>query len=178
MMKKAVYAGSFDPITNGHLWIIQEGAKLFHELVVAVGIAPDKEYTFSIDERLQMLKESTRQYPNVSVDSFERKFLINYAQSIGAKYILRGIRTEGDYEYERTMRNINSDLSTEIQTVFLIPPREIADLSSSLVKSLVGPEGWEEVIRKYVPSIVCRKLAERLTPPVETKIQGDKGGQI
>jgi len=176
MTKKAVYAGSFDPITNGHLWIIQEGARLFDELVVAVGVAPDKEYAFSIDERLQMVKESTRRYPNVSVDSFERKFLINYAKSIGAKYILRGIRTEGDYEYERTMRHINSDLSTEIQTAFLIPPREIADLSSSLVKSLVGPEGWGEVIRKDVPSIVCRKLAERLKPPGETKFQGYKGG--
>ena len=178
MMRKAVYAGSFDPITNGHLWMIEEGARLFDELVVAIGIAPDKDYAFSIDERLEMLKETTRRYPNVSVDSFERKFLINYAKSIGAKYILRGIRTEGDYEYERTMRHINGDLSAEIQTVFLMPPREIADLSSSLVKGLVGPEGWEEVIRKYVPSVVCRKLAERFTLPVETEIQGDKGGQI
>jgi len=162
MKKKAVYAGSFDPITNGHLWMIEQGVKLFDELVVAVGIAPEKECTFTIAERLQMLKETTGQYPNIVVDSFEKKFLISYAKSIGAAYILRGIRTEGDFEYERTMRHINSDLSAEIQTVFLMPPREYADVSSSLVKGLVGPEGWEEVVKKYVPDAVCKKMAERL----------------
>ena len=162
-MKKAVYAGSFDPITNGHLWMIEQGVKLFDILVVAIGVAPEKEYTFTIEERLQMLKESARQYSNITVDHFEKKFLINYAHSIDATYILRGIRTEGDYEYERTMCHINSDLSAEIQTVFLMPPREISDLSSSLVKRLVGPEGWEEVIKKYVPHVVFKKLAERLT---------------
>ena len=163
-MRRAVYAGSFDPVTNGHLWMIHEGSRLFDELVVAVGISPDKRYTFSTEERLEMLQKSTAQYANVKLAGIEGQLLINYARSIGASYLLRGIRREGDYEYERVMRYINSDLQADILTVFLIPPREIAELSSSLIKSLVGPEGWEEVIRKYVPEHVCRKLAEKMKP--------------
>jgi len=150
-MKKAVYAGSFDPITNGHMWMIEEGSRLFDKLIVAIGINPDKKYTFSLDERVDMLERSTRSFPNVEVDTFENQFLVNYATSVGAEYILRGIRTEGDYEYERGMRHINSDLNPEITTVFLMPPREIVEISSSLVKGLVGPENWEEVIEAYVP---------------------------
>ena len=146
IMKKAVYAGSFDPITNGHMWMIKEGSRLFDKLIVAIGINPNKNYVFSLDERVDMLKKSTRNFPNVEVDIFKNQFLVNYATSVGAEHILRGIRTERDYEYERGMRHINSDLNPKITTVFFVPPREIAEISSSLVKGLVGPEKWEGVI--------------------------------
>ena len=138
-MRKAVYAGSFDPITNGHLWMIKEGSKLFDDLVVAIGVNPDKKYAFSLEDRVDMLRRSTRQFPNVKIDSFENEFLVNYANSIDAQYMLRGIRTEGDYEYERGMRYINSDLNPQIVTTFLMPPRELVEISSSFVKGLVGP---------------------------------------
>src|SRR3989344_2311309 len=118
-MKKAVYAGSFDPLTNGHLWMIEAGANLFDELVVAIGINPDKKHAFSLEDRISMLKRSTRNFSNVKIDSFENKFLVNYASSVNAQYILRGIRTEGDYEYERGMRHVNSDLNPKIATTFL-----------------------------------------------------------
>jgi len=150
-MRKGIYAGSFDPITNGHLWMIEQGSKLFDKLVVAIGINSDKKYTFSLDERVDMLRISTRTLPNVEVQTFENQFLVDYASSVDAQYVLRGIRTEGDYEYERGMRHINSDLNPQIITAFLMPPREIAEISSSLVKGLVGPEGWEEVVEGYVP---------------------------
>ena len=160
-MKKGVYAASFDPPTNGHLWMIEQGSKLFDLLVVAIGVNPDKEYTFPLDTRVEMLRKITKQYPNISVDTFENQFLVNYAKSVEACYILRGIRSEGDYEYERVMRYINSDLDSNILTVFLIPPREIAEISSSFVKSLVGPEGWEKTIKKYVPRSVYEKFLKQ-----------------
>ena len=159
-MKIAVYAGSFDPVTNGHLWMIEQGVKLFDELVVALGENPDKRYTFSSAERLQMLRDSTQHLPHLRLESFESQFLVNYAQSIGANYILRGVRTASDYEFERTMRYINGDLVGSIETVFLMPPREITEVSSTMVKGLVGPQGWQQVARKYVPDPVYRRLLD------------------
>lgn len=157
-LKRAVYAGSFDPVTNGHLWMIREAVELFDEVIVAVGVNPEKRCTFSVDERLEMLCSATQGYTKLRVEVFENQFLVNYAQSMDANYIIRGIRTASDYEYERTMRYINSDLHPEITTVFLLPPREYAEVSSTMVKGLVGPRGWEQVIRHYVPEPVYRKF--------------------
>ena len=157
MIRKAIYAGSFDPITNGHMWMIEHGAKLFDELVVAIGTNPDKQYTFSVQDRVQMLADSVSQLPSpgkIDIDHLNDQFLVHYADSMNAQYILRGIRNEGDYAYERGLRHVNSDLRPEIVTVFLMPPREIAEVSSSLVKGLIGPEGWEAIVRRYVPTPV------------------------
>ncbi len=153
-MKIGVYGGSFDIITNGHLWVIQEGSKLFDTLIVAVGIDPAKKYTFSLKERVEIVKLATKNIANVKVESFENQFLVDYARSVNAYYLLRGIRTENDYAYEREMKQINADLNPTITTLFLIPPREIAEISSSMLKSLVGPKGWEDAMRKYVPAAV------------------------
>jgi pantetheine-phosphate adenylyltransferase len=153
-----VYAGSFDPLTIGHLWMIEQGVLLFDRLVVAIGTNLEKKYTFTLEDRLAMLRESLRSYRNVSVACFSNRYLINFAQASGATHVLRGIRSESDYEYERTMRNINGDLGGDICTVFLMPPRDIAEVSSSMVKGLVGPQGWEKVVRKYVPEAVYRRL--------------------
>jgi pantetheine-phosphate adenylyltransferase len=156
--KRGVYAGSFDPLTIGHLWMIEQGVRLFDHLTVAVGVNPDKKYTFPVEDRLAMLRESTTQFPNVSVASFSNRYLIHYAQLIGATHILRGIRTESDYEFERMMRNINGDLDAGICTVFLMPPRGIAEVSSSMVRGLIGPVGWRKIVRKYVPNPVYTRL--------------------
>ncbi len=153
-----VYAGSFDPLTVGHLWMIDQGVLLFDRLVVAIGTNLEKRYTFSLEERLAMLRESLKKFHNVSVVSFSNRYLIDFAQSLGATHVLRGIRSESDSEYERTMRYINGDLDGKICTVFLMPPRDIAEVSSSMVKNLVGPQGWQEVVRKYVPQPVYRRL--------------------
>src|SRR6266404_3174248 len=157
-LRVGVYAGSFDPPTVGHVWMIEQGARLFDRLTVAVGVNPDKKYTFSLEDRLTMLRESTKKYPRVSVASFSNRYLIHYAQLIGATHILRGIRTESDYEFERTMRNINGDLDSRICTVFLMPPRGIAEVSSSMVRGLIGPAGWQKIVRQYVPGPVYKRL--------------------
>jgi len=160
-MRRAVYAGSFDPVTNGHLWMIQRGAALFDELVVAVGENPEKSVAFSLDERLAMLRESVGDVAGVTVAHFANAYLVQYARAMGAEYILRGIRDGHDYEYERGMRQVNADLHPEVTTVFLIPPRDLAEISSSLVKGLIGPEGWEAIIPRYVPASVAARLIAR-----------------
>ena len=160
MKRLGVYAGSFDPLTIGHLWMIEQGVRLFDRLIVGVGVNPEKRYTFTLEERLSMLGESLKQYRNLSITSFSNRYLIDYAQSVQATHILRGIRSESDYEYERTMRNINGDLDPAICSVFLMPPRDIAEVSSSMVKGLVGPKGWQKVVRKYVPEPVYRRFVK------------------
>ncbi len=107
-----------------------------------------------------MLRDSLTGYHSVSVTSFSNQYLIEYARSVKATHILRGIRSESDYEYERTMRNINGDLDSAICSVFLMPPRDIAEVSPSMVKGLIGPKGWQKVVRKYVPEAVYRSLAK------------------
>jgi pantetheine-phosphate adenylyltransferase len=158
--KLGVYAGSFDPPTIGHLWMIEQGARLFDRLIVAVGVNPEKKYTFTLEARLGMLRGATKRFRNVSIASFSNRYLIHYAQSVGATHILRGIRSESDYEFERTMRNINGDLNAEICTIFLMPPRGIAEVSSSMVRGLIGPVGWQTIVRKYLSKPVYEKLLE------------------
>jgi|SRR6185436_15336581 len=162
VQRTGVYAGSFDPITNGHLWMIQEGARLFDRLIVTIGVNPDKKYTFGLEQRLEMVRASIASITNVSVTTFSNRYLIHYAQSVKASHILRGIRSGSDFEFERTMRQINGDLDSDISSVFLIPPRDIAEISSSMVKGLIGPQGWKKVVRKYVPPPVYRQLTEQL----------------
>jgi pantetheine-phosphate adenylyltransferase len=155
-----VYAGSFDPLTVGHLWMIEQGALLFDRLTVAVGINSDKRYTFTLEDRLAMIEDSIAALPGVSVTSFSNRYLVEFAAAAGATHVLRGVRSAADFEFERAMRNINGDLNADICTVFLMPPRDIAEVSSSMVKSLVGPEGWPGVVRKYVPPAVYRRLVK------------------
>jgi pantetheine-phosphate adenylyltransferase len=160
LKRLGVYAGTFDPLTVGHLWMIQEGVRLFDHLIVAVGENPDKKPTFKLDNRLAMLRETCQKFHNLSVAAYSNLYLIDYAKSVHATHILRGIRSAADYEYERPMRNINGDLDPEICTVFLMPPRDIAEVSSSMVKGLIGPSGWRKIVHKYVPAPVYHQLLE------------------
>lgn len=159
-MRTAVYAGSFDPPTNGHLWMIESGLDMFDRLIVAVGQNPAKNYSFSINERLEMLQASTPQTEQLLITHFDNRYLVDYAREIGAKFILRGIRSPQDYEYERVMRHINADMAPEISTVFLMPPRDMAEVSSNMIKSLIGPAGWEETVRRYLPEPVFSKISK------------------
>ncbi|MCW1949367.1 MAG: pantetheine-phosphate adenylyltransferase [Candidatus Shapirobacteria bacterium] len=156
-----IYAGSFDPPTNGHLWMIKQGAKLFDKLIVAVGINSDKKYTFTTKERLSMLQDSVKDCPNVVFDDFSNQFLVNYAQKIKAKFILRGSRSSSDFIFEQAMNNINQDINSSITTVLLLPPRNLCEVSSSFVKNLIGSDGWEDIVSKYVPQPVLNQLKQK-----------------
>ena len=160
-MKTAVYAGSFDPPTNGHLWMIQRGLELFDRLIVAIGTNPSKDYTFGIEQRLDLLRRSIPSCERLAIAHFDNRYLVDYAREKGAAYILRGIRSSHDYEYERVMRHLNSDMAPGIITVFLMPPRDTAELSSSMIKGLIGPEGWESQVSRYVPPNVFALLKKK-----------------
>jgi len=162
-MRKAVYAGSFDPPTNGHLWMIEQGVVLFDELVVAIGNNPDKKYTFDLRERLQLLTKVCSHLDNVTVAYFGNQYLVRYADTVGACYILRGLRSTEDYAYERMMKQVNKKIAPDIKSIYLMSPPEMEEVSSSVVKGLIGPEGWEEAVRAYVPSAVFKIIKQQFS---------------
>lgn len=162
-IKKAIYAGSFDPVTNGHAYMIETAAGLFDELTIALGTNPEKALTFSIDERLAMLDAVCSELPNVNVLSMPHIYLVDFARMNGASYIVRGIRNEHDYLFERTMRNVNADMAKDISTVFFMPPRELTDISSSFLKGLVGPKGWQENVARYMDKSVAKIFIEHFS---------------
>ena len=158
MSDSAVYAGSFDPPTNGHVWMIREGARLFDQLIVAVARNPEKGYSYPLEQRTAWLSEICAEHHNVRVAAIENEFLAHYAARVNAKFVVRGIRNEADYQYERAMRYINSDLNPNLSTTFLMPPRELCEVSSSFVKGMIGPDGWAAVVENYVPACVFKDL--------------------
>ena len=158
MGSTAVYAGSFDPPTSGHVWMIERGARLFDRLIVAVAQNPEKAYTCPLEQRLGGLREICGPFGNVEVADIQNRFLAKYAADVGAGHILRGIRDEEDYRYERGMRYINSDLNAELETVFMMPARGLGQVSSSFVKGMVGPDGWQAIVERYVPDCVFSDL--------------------
>ncbi|MEM7621967.1 MAG: pantetheine-phosphate adenylyltransferase [Planctomycetota bacterium] len=153
-----VYAGSFDPPTNGHAWVIEHAATLFGRLVVAVADNPEKSYSYPLERRLSWLREISDGFANVEVTHIENQFLAHFARDRGAGYIVRGIRNEADYQYERAMRYVNEDLNPGLTTTFVIPPRDLCEISSSFVKNMMGPAGWEPIVRDYLPACVARDL--------------------
>ncbi len=156
--RRAIYAGSFDPPTNGHAWVIEQGAAMFEELHVAVGVNPDKRTWFSAEERIEMLEDISKPFSNVTVGQFEMEYLVNFADRTGYGTILRGLRSTGDFSAEQTMTSMNRDIRPGIRTAFVICPDELAKISSSSVKSLLGFEEWETRTSKYVSSFVRDSL--------------------
>ena len=154
----AIYPGSFDPITNGHLDLIDRGSRLFDRLIVSILRNDTKEPLFSVAERMEMLCEVVRVYPNVEVDSFGG-LLVDYAARLGATVILRGIRAISDYEYELQMALMNRRLGPDIETVFLMSGEANSFISSRLVKQIVGLGGN---IAGLVPASVEERLRRRI----------------
>lgn len=161
MPKIAIYPGSFDPVTNGHIDIIERGLKLFDKVIVTILYNPKKESLFSLEERLEMLRDCTKNYKNVEIDSYDG-LLVDYADSRKAHAILRGLRAMSDFEYEFQMALMNRRLNRDVQTVFLMTGFRWIYTSSSIIKEAVQFGGN---IDGMVPPLVKKKLKAKFAPP-------------
>ncbi len=153
----AVYPGSFDPITYGHLDIIERGLEVFDKIVITVARNSEKKSLFTVEERIRHIKEAVGNNPRVSVDTFEG-LLVDYAANKGAKVILRGLRAVSDFEYEFQIAQMNHNLKSEIETVFMMTSVPYGYLSSSIVKEVAGLKGSVESL---VPPVVWQALIEK-----------------
>lgn len=158
MPVKAIYPGTFDPPTNGHVDLIQRGSKLFDHLTVAILVNPVKNPLFTVQERIEMLKEATKPLGNISVAKFEG-LMVEFARTVGATAVLRGIRAISDYEGEFQMALMNRRLAPEIETVFLQPAGRYSFVSSRMVKEVFSFGGD---ITGLVPTNVLKKLRARI----------------
>ncbi|MBA4180816.1 MAG: pantetheine-phosphate adenylyltransferase [Anaerolinea sp.] len=159
-MADAVYAGSFDPITNGHVAIIRAGLVAFDRIIVAVLTNTSKQPLFSVDERIEMITHALEGDPRVEVDRFDRGLLVDYARSKGVNVLLRGLRAAGDFEYELQMANMNSHLNPSVQTVF-IGANDYFFVSSTLIKEIASLGGN---LGGVVPRCVEEKLRATFGP--------------
>jgi len=157
--KKAICPGSFDPITNGHIDIIERGAKVFDEVVVAVFNNQSKAPLFSVEERLHLIKESTKHIPNVSCD-VSQGLLIEYAIKNDVDVILRGLRAVSDFEYEMQITSMNRKLSDEVETFFMMTNNQYSFLSSSIVKEVAK---YQSDVSDLVPPVVNEALKQKFS---------------
>ncbi len=154
----AVYTGTFDPVHLGHLDVIERGSHLFDRLIVGVGINPDKATFFDIDERAELIRSVTAGFDNVEVRKFEG-LAVRFVRDVGARIMLRGLRTLSDMEYEFTMSLMNLNLDPEIETVFLMAKEEFSHVSSSLLRQIAKLGGD---LSKFLPKPVRRALIEKV----------------
>jgi len=157
-MKIAVYPGSFDPVTNGHLNIIERAIDIFNELIVAVAIDPNKSTLFSAEERLGMIKEVTKNLEKVKAQSFSG-LLIDFMKRNNANIIIRGMRAISDFEHESQLALMNKKLAPEIETIFMVTCSKYSYLNSSIVKEIASMDGC---INQLVPEIVEENLRKKL----------------
>lgn len=158
-MTLAVYAGSFDPVTFGHVDLIERAAKLFDKVLVALGKHPTRHALFPVDDRLSLLREATTHVPNVEVDAFDT-LLVQYCRDRSATILVRGLRHAMDFEYELQIAQANADMAPEIDTVFLPTSSKLGFITASLVREIASHGGD---VSRYAPPCVCKALAARFT---------------
>lgn len=158
-MKKitAIYPGTFDPVTNGHLDIIERASKLFDKVIITIAVNSSKKPLFTKDERMEMIKSVTKKFKNVSIDVFDG-LLVSYAKKKKASVIIRGLRAISDFDYEFQIALTNRKLEPEVNTIFLMPSEKYSFLNSSLVRELAS---FKADVRQFVPDYVFKKLKEK-----------------
>ena len=156
-MKTIVYPGTFDPITNGHIDLIERASKLFDKIVVGIATSQKKSPLFTIDERIALASESLAHLPNVEIKGFDY-LLVNFVSDCGADAVMRGLRAVSDFEYEFQLANMNRALSPEVESIFLTPAEKFSYISSSLVREISSLGGD---VSKFVPTHVMNGLVEK-----------------
>ena len=156
-MKRAIYPGSFDPVTNGHLDVVERAGKLFDEVIVAVAQNDEKQPLFSLGERLDMLKQTVGKLANVRITQFDG-LLVEFARFEKANAVIRGLRAVSDFEFEFQMALMNRKLEGSVETIFLMPKEEYTYLSSRLVKEIARLGGD---VSKFVPGVVATALGKK-----------------
>lgn len=156
-MKLAVYPGTFDPITNGHIDVIERAAKLFDSIIVVIAVNSKKVNLFTVEERIEMARASLAHLHNVTVENTDG-LLIEYAKNAGATAIVRGVRTLTDFDYEMMIAMMNRKMESEITTVFLMPHEKYTFLNSSIIREI---SRFGQNVEEFVPKIVAEKLREK-----------------
>ena len=149
MMKKAVFPGSFDPITLGHVDLIYRGLEIFDEIIIAIGVNADKKQLFPLEDKIQQIKNTFINEPRIKVTSY-KGLTVDFCKSVNSKYILRGLRNSSDFNYEQSIAQTNSSLSL-IESVFLISSPQLAHISSTIVRDIIKNEGdYKSLVPKSV----------------------------
>jgi len=164
-MKTAVYPGSFDPVTNGHVDVIERASKIFEKVIIAVGDNPEKKPLFTIQERIDMIKEVTKNLKNVEVEGFEG-LLLDFVKGEKSKIIIRGLRAVSDFEFEFQRALLNRKINGDIETIFIMTKEDYVYLNSSIVKEMAMFGGS---VGKLVPRIVREKLREKYQKPLKNR---------
>lgn len=157
-MKTIVYPGTFDPITNGHIDLIERASKLFDKIVVGIASSQRKGPLFTVDERISLASESLAHVPNVEIIGFDY-LLVNFVKDCKADAIMRGLRAVSDFEYEFQLANMNRALAPEIESIFLTPAEHLSYISSSLVREISSLDGD---VSKFVPANVAAALLQKI----------------
>lgn len=157
-MRMVIYPGSFDPLTNGHLDLIQRAARLFDQVVVAVAKSESKNPLFTLPERLELVQQAIKGYPNVVADSFDG-LLVDYVSKRGGRAVIRGLRAISDFEFEFQLALMNRKLNEQVETIFMMPKETYTFLSSRIIKEIATLGGD---VSAFVPAQVCAALGQKL----------------
>jgi len=157
MTKIAVFPGSFDPITKGHVDIVERASKLFDKIIIAIGENSQKKYLFDLDQRKQWIKDCFTDMANIEVQTYDG-LTIHYCQKVGATYIVRGIRSAGDFEYEKTIAHLNASMDGGVETVLILAKPEYSSISSTIVREIIKGKGDASA---FVPAAIYGDLLSK-----------------